>query len=115
MAYFLIVLNVFIITAGQLFFKRSADFMNENTSLVFPMNYLANPWFYAAVTLFVLSTFVWTQALTKVPLSFAYPLVSSAYILTVLGAFFIFNERITPMAIVGVLLIMLGITLTALK
>lgn len=112
MPYVLLVINVIIMTSGQLFFKRSADFMNHNSHLQFPMNYITNPWFFIAVSLFGVSTLVWTQVLTKIPLSVAYPIVSCAYIFTVLGAFLIFDEKITHLGILGVLLIMAGISLT---
>lgn len=115
MPYILLVINVIIITGGQLFFKRSADFINANPNLHFPMNYIANPWFYAAISLYMISTFVWTQVLTKLPLSVAYPIVSFAYILTVLGAFFFFHEKITHLGILGVFLIMTGISLTVIS
>ncbi len=108
-------INVFIMTSGQLFFKRSADFINSNTDLRFPMYYLVNPWFYIAVSLFGISTIVWTQVLTKLPLSLAYPIVSSAYILTVIGASFFFHEHISYLSILGVILIMSGITLTVIR
>lgn len=101
--------------SGQLFFKRSADYLADNANLAFPMNYLTNVWFFIAVSLFAISTIVWTQVLTKLPLSVAYPIVSSSYILTVIGAAAIFNEKITTGDIIGVLLIMTGITLTALQ
>lgn len=115
MPYVLLVLNVLIMTSGQLFFKRSADYLNHNLDLRFPMNYLTNPWFYMAVSLFAISTIVWTQVLTKIPLSVAYPIVSAAYILTVLGAYFIFHESISHIGVLGVFLIMTGITLTVLQ
>ncbi len=113
MPYVLILLNVFLATAGQLLFKRAADFINTNPDLKFPMYYISNPWFYAAVSMFIISTFVWTQALTKVPLSIAYPLASMAYVLTVLGSYYVFQEKITHTGAIGVMLIVAGITLTA--
>ncbi|HUY53041.1 MAG TPA: hypothetical protein VMV24_00490, partial [Candidatus Dormibacteraeota bacterium] len=61
MPYTLLVINVAIMASGQLLFKRSADFINANPDLRFPMFYLANIWFYIAVFLFVISTFIWTQ------------------------------------------------------
>lgn len=115
MYYLLLALNVLIMASGQLLFKRSADFINEHPNLLFPMNYLTNIWFFAAVLLFALSTLVWTQALTKIPLSTAYPIVSFAYIITVFGAAVLFNEKISGYDIVGVMLIMSGITVVALK
>lgn len=114
MAYVLLVINVLIMSSGQLLFKRSADFINDNPQLRFPMSYIANPSFYIAISLFVISTFVWTQALRKIPLSVAYPIVSFAYILTVLGALFFFHESVSHRAILGILFIMFGITLVAL-
>ena len=113
MPYVCLVINVLIMTSGQLLFKKSADYINNNPELLFPMNYLSNYWFYFAVALFAISTFTWTQVLTKLPLSVAYPIVSCAYILTVIGAYLIFNEKIGPQDIAGVFLIMLGISLTA--
>ena len=101
-------------TGGQLFFKGSADFINSHPSLRFPMSYLMNPWFYTAVSLYVVSTFVWTQILTKMALSVAYPIVSAAYILTLIGAAIFFHEHISAISVVGVLLIMSGISLIAL-
>ncbi len=115
MPYVLLVINVLIMTSGQLLFKRSADFINQNPGLSFPMTYLANGWFYVAILLFAISTFVWTQVLVKIPLSVAYPIVSLAYILTLLGAALIFHEKISALGVGGVILIMLGITLTVIK
>jgi multidrug transporter EmrE-like cation transporter len=102
-------------TGGQLFFKQSADYINANPNLHFPMSYIANPWFYVAIFLYIISTFIWTQVLTKMPLSVAYPVVSFAYILTVLGAFFFFQEKISYLGILGIFFIMTGVSLTALR
>lgn len=115
MYYFLLAANVLIMTSGQLLFKRSADFINANPNLRFPVYYLLNPWFYAAVSLFVVSTFIWTQVLTKMPLSVAYPIMSCAYILTLFGASLFFHEQLSSLSIFGVLFIMTGITLTVLR
>lgn len=115
MPYFLLILNVLLMTSGQLFFKRSADFISANPDISFPTYFLVNPWFYAAVGLFGLATIVWTQVLTKMPLSVAYPIASAAYILTVIGAAVFFHEQIGFQGILGVLLIMSGIALTAMQ
>ncbi len=115
MPYILLVINVLIMTSGQLFFKGAADFINANPNLAFPLYYLKNPWFYAAIALFGISTIIWTQVLTKVPLSVAYPIMSCAYVLTMLGAYFFFHEQISVLSIVGVLFIMAGISLTVIR
>jgi multidrug transporter EmrE-like cation transporter len=115
MAYMLLALNVLLMAGGQLLFKKSADFITANPQLHFPMNYLTNVWFYIAIFLFASAALVWTQILTKVPLSVAYPIASSAYILTIAGAYFIFKEQVGLLDYLGVVLIITGITLTALR
>lgn len=115
MPYLLLVINVIIMASGQLLFKRSANYINENSDLGFPMTYITNPWFYIAISLFAVSTVIWTQILTKMPLSIAYPIVSFAYLLTVFGAFFFFQEKITHLGILGVFFIIFGISLTVLN
>lgn len=114
MPYFLLILNIFIMASGQLLFKQSANFINNN-NLSFIMRYLSNPWFYGALFLYGISTLVWTQVLIKMELSVAYPLVSLSYILTIFGASYFFNEKITAFSIAGVLFIMLGVSLITLK
>lgn len=115
MAYVLLALNVVLMASGQLLFKKSADFIIANPQLNFPFNYLANTWFYFAILLFGIATLVWTQVLTKVPLSVAYPIASSAYIFTIAGAYLIFREQVGLLDYLGVVLIITGITLTALR
>lgn len=114
MAYLLLTLNVILMASGQLLFKKSADFITNNPHLHFPMNYLTNVWIYIALAVFGVATLIWTQVLTKVPLSVAYPIASSAYILTIAGAYFIFHEHVGLLDYLGVVLIIVGITLTAL-
>ncbi|HSW91241.1 MAG TPA: EamA family transporter [Candidatus Saccharimonadales bacterium] len=115
MSYLLLIINVFLMASGQLLFKRSADFINHNPTMPFPMNYVTNTWFYAAVLIFGISTVVWTQVLTKIPLSIAYPITSFSYLLTLLGALVIFHEQLEPSSIIGVVIIMVGIAVITLK
>jgi len=53
----------------------------------------------------------WLSMISRVPLSYAYPMLSTSYIL-VLGASWLFlGEQINPVQIIGVLVIMLGVSL----
>lgn len=115
MPYFLIGFNLLLMTSGQLFFKKAAFFVNDNPNLSFVLKYLHNPWFYCAVAFFGLSTLVWVQILTNVKLSIAYPTLSITYILVAIGAFFFFGEKMIPVNILGLLLVMLGVSLISIK
>ncbi len=115
MPHLLLVTNIILMTIGQLFFKQAALFVNSNQNLNLITRYLFNPWFYGAVSFFALSTFIWVQILTSMKISVAYPLLSISYILTALGAYYFFGERLNPINIAGIFLIMLGVSLISVK
>jgi multidrug transporter EmrE-like cation transporter len=115
MPYLLLTVNIVLMTIGQLFFKQAALFVNGNERLNIITRYLFNPWFYGAISFFALSTFTWVQILTKMKISIAYPLLSVSYILTALGAYYFFGEKLSPTNIVGIFVIMIGVSLISIK
>lgn len=115
MIYILIIANVSLMSIGQLFFKQSAVFMNNNSNLNFIARYLFNPWFYAAVAFFAVATFIWVQILTTMKISVAYPILSISYVITAAGAYYFFGERLSPVNLAGILLIMFGVSLVSIK
>ena len=80
---------------GQLFFKQSAIFSNNNTELNIIYKYL--------------------KILSEMKISIAYPILSISYILTAIGAYYIFQERLTALNMVGIFFIMLGVSLISIK
>lgn len=115
MPYLLLSINIILMSIGQLFFKQSAVFINNHDGLNFIQRYIYNPYFYAAVSFFAVSTFVWVKILTQMKISIAYPILSISYILTAIGAYYIFQEKLTSVNLVGVFLIMGGVTLISIK
>lgn len=115
MPYLLITVNIILMTIGQLFFKQAAIFLNHNENLNFVSRYLFNPWFYAAISFFAVGTLTWTQILTTMRLSVAYPILSISYIVTAVGAYYLFGERLSAVNLVGIFFIMLGVSLVSVK
>jgi multidrug transporter EmrE-like cation transporter len=115
MVYILLAANVSLMSIGQLLFKQSAIFVNQNSNLNILTRYLFNPWFYGAVAFFAVATFIWVQILTTMKISVAYPLLSVSYIITAAGAFYFFGEKLSPVNLVGIFLIMLGVSLVSVK
>ncbi|MCE1245927.1 MAG: EamA family transporter [Firmicutes bacterium] len=69
------------------------------------------PHIFLGLCLYVLSTFSWLSALSKVPLSFAYPMLSTGYLLIfVIGILFL-GEKFTYAKLFANLLIIAGISL----
>ena len=115
MTYFLLIFNIILMSIGQLFFKQSAIFSDHHPKLNFVLKYILNPWFYAAVSFFAIATFSWVKILTQMKISVAYPILSISYILTAIGAYYIFQERLSLLNMVGIFLIMVGVSLISIR
>ena len=107
----LILLNTLILVSGQFLWKigmtnRSVSF----DSIGAITRVLISPFILSGLVLYGLATILWLFILTKVPLSVAYPIQSIAYILAVFGAYFFFQEEITLWKVIGIILIMAGVS-----
>ncbi len=58
---------------------------------------------------YVVSVAVWILGLSRVEVSVAYPLLSLGYVLNALAAWWLFGEALTPMRIVGIGIIIVGV------
>jgi len=115
MLYLLLFINISLMTVGQLLFKQSAIYAGLHPNLDLFSKYLLNPWFYGAIAFYGAATVTWVQILTQLKLSVAYPLLSVSYVLTALGAFYFFGERLSLVNIFGIFLIMCGVSLVSIK
>jgi multidrug transporter EmrE-like cation transporter len=67
-----------------------------------------------ALTTYSLGVVNWVFALRVVKLSIAYPLTSLNYVGILFGSYYFFDEKITSVRIIGVVLIFIGVLLVAL-
>lgn len=75
---------------------------------------VVNPWIIGGVICFGLNLAAYSYALTKLPVSWAYPImVSLGYAIIVCGAAVWFSERLSPRQIVGVAVILAGVYIVA--
>lgn len=72
---------------------------------------IGNFYIFVGVGSFVFSLALWLLALSRIDVSCAYPLTSLGYITTALAGFWLLQEPITPMRILGILVILLGVYL----
>ena len=75
---------------------------------------VVNPWIIGGVICFGLNLAAYSYALTKLPVSMAYPImVSVGYAIIVCGAAVWFSEKLSPLQMVGVGVILAGVWLVA--
>ena len=58
---------------------------------------------------YVISVLVWMVVLSRVEVSFAYPMVSLGYIVTAIAGYFWLGEALGPMRLAGIAIIMVGV------
>lgn len=75
---------------------------------------LSDPWYIAGMACFGAALVAYSYALTKVPLSIAYPIMTGAGMAIVCSAgYLFFQEPITTTKVLGMALIFTGITVLA--
>ncbi|MEY7999646.1 SMR family transporter [Clostridium sp. Mt-5] len=111
----LILVSVFLGAIGQVLVKYGA----VNLQLNFTIKYLLPsilailkniPVMFGIIS-YGLSFLLWIKVLSKVELSYAYPMVSLGYIVTMLFSYFLFKENISFIRVLGVGFIIVGVIL----
>lgn len=112
----LIIVGVLLNAFAQISIKQgmrvigSFSFSLEN---FFPILIRAsvNPFVLAGLTCYVISVMVWMMVLSRVEVSFAYPLLSIGYVVTAFAGFLFFDENMGIVRWLGVIIICLGVYL----
>ncbi len=110
----LILLNVFLLTVGQVLWKIGLN-QAGGISLANMFKVLFSPLIIAGLILFIIATGLWFVILSKADLSYAYPLQSTAYVLGMLAAWLIFKEVIPVTRWLGVAVIIVGVYIVSMK
>ncbi|MDP3728085.1 MAG: SMR family transporter [bacterium] len=113
MGLFLVLVSVLLVDVGQLFLKYG---MNQIGNLDFHAGYImtfvgifSNVYVLIGAVLFVSSSLGWLLALSKVPLSYAYPIVSLGYVFVSVLSWMFFEENLSLLRIVGLSIIVGGV------
>ncbi|MBN1284045.1 MAG: multidrug resistance protein [Anaerolineae bacterium] len=110
----LVLVSVVLAAVGQLTFKAALNTIGElELSVQMFVDLLTNPTMLLGLVIFGASMLLWLLALMKADLSFAYPFLSLAYILVPLGGAVLFNEQVTLMRIIGIVVIVGGLLVIA--
>ncbi len=114
-AYILALIGVSLNTAAQLFLKATTNVVGvisfENGIINTATKVLSVPAFYAGMTCYAVSIVVWIAALSRLPVSVAYPLLSVGYIVNAVLAYFLFGEALTMHKLLGIGFIIIGVVL----
>lgn len=112
----LVTLAVFLESLGQICFKLSAHHNHHGTHPAGVIRAaVQNHWMISGVACFLTEAGVWTIALTKLPLSIAFPFGSISFIFVAILSFLLLKERVCRQRWMGIALILLGVILVSLR
>jgi multidrug transporter EmrE-like cation transporter len=114
----IILLSILMSSTAHVFLKKGMMMHALNTiksdsiiSLVWSVG--TNAWVMGGMFLHVSALVVWLWALSKVNISFAYPFLALGYVLVSAMAWLWLGESLSPMKILGMVVIVVGILILA--
>ena len=118
MIFGLILLGVLLNAGAQLLLKAGMNHIGEfafSWSNALPIGFKAftNPYILTGLGSYVISVLVWMMVLSRVQVSYAYPMLSIGYIVNAVAAYFIFDETLSATRLLGIFVIILGVFLIA--
>ena len=117
-AFSLVLAGVLLNAAAQLLLKAGTnrigtfDFAVANIVPI-GMKIAGSPFVLGGLACYVVSVVIWILALSRVPVSVAYPMLSIGYIVNAAAAWFLFGESLTAQKLVGIGFIIVGVWLVA--
>lgn len=117
-AFGLVLTGVLLNAAAQLLLKAGTNrigsfaFSWENV-LPIGLKLASNAPILAGLGCYVVSVVVWILALSRVPVSVAYPMLSIGYIVNAFAAWALFGESLAAQKLVGIGFIIVGVWLVA--
>ena len=114
----LVLAGVLLNAAAQLLLKAGTNRIGEfafTLDNVVPvgLKVAASPFVLGGLACYAVSVVVWIMALSRVPGSVAYPMLSIGYIVNAFAAWALFGESVTAQKLAGIGFIVVGVWLVA--
>ena len=114
----LILFAVLLNTGAQIALKvgmRTIGYFDFTLNNFIPISIklIKNPYIMGGMFLYVFSLTAWLLTLSRVEVSYAYPLSSIGYILTALVGYYLLQENLSMVRVSGIAIIMIGVYLVA--
>lgn len=114
----LVIAGVMLNAAAQLLLKAGTNAVGHfefhlDNVLPVGMKLAFEPHILGGLACYVVSVVVWIMALSRVPVSVAYPMLSIGYVVNAFAAYLLFNEPLAGQKLLGIGFIVVGVWLVA--
>jgi multidrug transporter EmrE-like cation transporter len=112
----LILVGVLLNAFAQILLKKgmlSIGYFEFNFQTFLPIikKVTINPYILSGLASYVMSVAIWLLVLARVEVSYAYPFLSVGYVVVTVMGYFIFQENLSWMRVVGIAVIIVGVLL----
>ncbi|MGZ8256904.1 MAG: EamA family transporter [Gallionella sp.] len=112
----LIFMGVMLNAAAQILMKAGTNAIGHfefNAANIVPIGLkLASEWhIIVALSCYVVSVIVWILALSRVPVSIAFPMLSMAYVVNAIAAWYLLGEDFNATKLAGMAVIIFGVVI----
>ena len=108
----LCLVNVILLATGQIVFKHGAkDKIIDSVPAA--ISVLFSPVVLVGLALYASATMLWLYILSRVPLSFAYPIQALAFPLVLVLSLLVFRETVPATRWIGLVIILIGVFIAA--
>jgi multidrug transporter EmrE-like cation transporter len=117
-AFALILTGVLLNAAAQLLLKAGTNAIGHfefSLDNLLPIGFkvATEPHIFGGLCCYAISVVVWILALSRVPVSIAYPMLSIGYIVNAFAAWWLFGESLAAQKLLGIGFICIGVYLVA--
>ena len=101
---------------GQILLKKGMSSMgpltlSTNQAIPILWKMATNPYVIVGLGIYVIGTIFWLTALSRVDLSYAYPFASLSYVVMLIASWWLLDENISVLRIIGSIVVILGVIL----
>ena len=110
----LILSSIFLNSAAQLLIRKgmlAVGNVNASNVLQSIALMIANIYLWLAMLCYSISIFLWMAVLSKVEASYAVPFHGLSFVIIAIMGHFLFNENVSLLRIIGILIICMGVCL----
>jgi multidrug transporter EmrE-like cation transporter len=114
----LVLVGVLLNALAQLLLKAGTNAVGRfefsaANALPVGMKLAFQPYIVGGIACYVVSVVVWILALSRTEVSIAYPMLSIGYIVNAIAAWYLFGEAVTPLRLIGIAIIIVGVFVVA--
>ena len=106
-SFWFVLAGVLLNAGAQLLLKAGTNAMPLGIRLAI------EPHILGGLACYVVSVVVWVIALSRVPVSIAYPMLSLGYVVNAVAAYYLLGESVNAMRLAGIAVIIAGVVLVA--